>query len=63
MTSTTVAARVAALRQRRAELGLVRLELYVHPDDAPTLRQWARLLERSRKAEQIVGTLKKPRSA
>jgi hypothetical protein len=29
----TTAQRVAELRQRRKELGLVRLELYVHPDD------------------------------
>lgn len=55
MTAKPVAARVAALRKRRAKLGLVRLELYVHPDDAKTLRQWARLLERSRKTEQSIG--------
>jgi|SanBayMetagenome_1026888.scaffolds.fasta_scaffold09620_7 hypothetical protein len=33
MTAKTTAARVAALRQRRAALGLTRLEVYVHPDD------------------------------
>ncbi len=39
MTAKPVAARVAALRQRRAALGLKRLELYAHPDDHAALKE------------------------
>jgi hypothetical protein len=34
----TTAERVSALRQRRADLGLVRLDVYVHADDVAKIR-------------------------
>jgi hypothetical protein len=37
----TVATRVAELRERRAALGLVRLELWVRPEDAERIRTYA----------------------
>jgi hypothetical protein len=40
--------RVAALRQRRAEQGLVRLELYVHPDDHAAVKAVAQALTQQR---------------
>ena len=40
--------RVAALRQRRAEQGLVRLELYVHPDDRAAVKSVAQALTQQR---------------
>lgn len=48
MTAATVAARVAALRQRRAVLGLKRLEIYAHPDDHPALKALAAKLQSAR---------------
>lgn len=48
MTSATVAARVAALRERRAALGLTRLELYAHPEDHEALKKLARRLAKKR---------------
>jgi hypothetical protein len=43
------APRVAALRERRAALGLVRVEVYVHPDDAQPIRDYAQTLAHKRK--------------
>ena len=43
--------RVAALRQRRAAQGLVRLELYVHPDDQAAVKTLAKLLAQNRLAD------------
>jgi hypothetical protein len=43
------APRVAALRERRAALGLVRVEVYVHPDDAQPIRDYAQRLAHKRK--------------
>jgi hypothetical protein len=40
------AARVAALRQRRAALGLVRVEVYVRPQDAERVKRYAARLTR-----------------
>lgn len=42
--------RVAALRQRRAELGLVRVDLYAHPDDHPAIKAYAARKNRARGA-------------
>ena len=39
---------LAALRQRRAEQGLVRLELYVHPDDHAAVKAVAQALTQQR---------------
>ena len=43
------AKRVAALRKRRAAMGLTRLELYAHPDDHQALKNLARSLAKKRK--------------
>lgn len=48
----TATQRVAALRQRRAEQGLVRLELYVHPDDHAAVKAVAQALAKQRSALQ-----------
>lgn len=48
MTAATVAARVAALRARRAALGQTRLELYAHPEDHPAIKALAEKLQRRR---------------
>jgi hypothetical protein len=48
MTAIPVAARVAALRERRAALGLTRLELYAHPDDHAKIKALAAKLQRKR---------------
>jgi hypothetical protein len=39
VTAKTTAERVAALRQRREEEGLVRLELWCHPNDVGRIRR------------------------
>jgi hypothetical protein len=48
MTAATPAQRKAAERQRRADAGLQRLELYAHPEDWPALRALAEKLQRKR---------------
>lgn len=52
MTAPTTA-RVQALRQRRADLGLQRLELYVHPDDRELVQKYARRLQRRREKASL----------
>lgn len=42
------AQRVASLRQRRAAQGLVRLDLYVHPDDRAAIKAFVDSLNRKR---------------
>jgi hypothetical protein len=44
MTAPKSAPRVAALRERRAALGLVRLELYVQPEHVRRIRAFAQAL-------------------
>lgn len=44
----TTATRVAELRRRRADLGLTRLEVYVHPDDHEAVKALAAKLQRKR---------------
>ena len=44
------AQRVAAMRQRRAAQGLVRLELYVRPEDVAAIRALAARLQRQSKS-------------
>ncbi len=44
MTTKPSAPRVAALRKRRAEAGLVRIELWVTPDQAEKIKRYARRL-------------------
>lgn len=51
MAPKTVMERVAALRKRRKELGLTRLELYVHPEDHQQVKIVVAKLNR-RRAEQ-----------
>jgi cell division protein ZapA (FtsZ GTPase activity inhibitor) len=48
MNAKTVNERVAELRQRRQELGLTRLELYVHPEDHEAIKALAEKLQRRR---------------
>ena len=45
------AQRVAAMRQRRAEAGLTRLELYVHPDDHAAVKAMAKALSDQRQCK------------
>jgi hypothetical protein len=40
--------RVAALRKRRQETGLTRLEMYAHPDDHQAIKEAATKLQRKR---------------
>ncbi len=42
-------ARVAALRERRAAAGLVRVEVWVRPEDAERVRRYAARVARSKK--------------
>jgi hypothetical protein len=48
MTAQTPAQRKAAERQRHAEAGLLRLELYAHPDDWPAIKALAEKLQKRR---------------
>ncbi len=48
MKPKTTTARVAALRERRAALGLTRLELYVHPEDHAAVKAVAQALTQRR---------------
>jgi hypothetical protein len=48
MTAQTPAQRKAAERERRAEAGLVRLELYAHPEDWPAIKALAEKLQKRR---------------
>jgi len=45
------AQRVAAMRQRRAAEGLVRLELYVRPEDAAAIKALAARLQQQRQSK------------
>lgn len=40
--------RVRALRQRRADLGLKRMDVYAHPDDQATIKELAAKLQNAR---------------
>ena len=48
LTAKTPAERKAEERQRRAESGLVRLELYAHPGDIDAIKELAAKLQRKR---------------
>ena len=53
--------RVAALRQRRAEQGLTRLELYVHPEDHAAVKAVAQALTQRRSSNgNLTQTQSKP---
>jgi hypothetical protein len=54
MTSATPAARQRALKARRTAAGLVRVQVWIHPDDAPSLSLLSKLRERMRKALEMV---------
>jgi hypothetical protein len=47
-TAKTAAERKAAERQRRSDAGLVRLELYSHPEDHAAIKEHAAKLQRKR---------------
>ncbi len=48
MTAKPATERMAALRKRRQEEGLTRLELWVHPDDHDAVKEAAAKLQRKR---------------
>jgi hypothetical protein len=48
VSAKTLSERQAALRQRRAALGLTRLEVFAHPDDHPPIKELAAKLRRKR---------------
>lgn len=48
----TTGERVAALRQRRADLGLTRLELYAHPTDHQAIKEYAAKLAKQRERKR-----------
>lgn len=52
MTTKTPTQRVQALRQRRADLGLTRLDLYAHPDDHRIIKAYAQALTDKREPKK-----------
>jgi hypothetical protein len=44
----TVAQRVSALRKRRQEAGLTRLEVFAHPEDHGAIKLYAAMLQAER---------------
>lgn len=48
MSAKTASERKAAERQRRQEAGLVRLELFAHPEDHASIKEHAAKLARKR---------------
>jgi hypothetical protein len=48
MAPKTTSERVAAMREVREDLGLKRLEMYVHPEDWPAVKQYAIKLQLKR---------------
>lgn len=48
MTAKPATERMAALRKRRQEEGLTRLDLWVHPDDHDAVKEAAAKLQRKR---------------
>lgn len=52
LSAKTPAQRKADERQRRADAGLVRLEVYAHPDDHEAIKALAAKLQRKREREQ-----------
>lgn len=63
MTAKTATARVIALRERRAALGLTRLELYAHPNDHAAIKAHAEKLAKkraARKSARLACSIKDP---
>lgn len=58
MPATPTVQRVAQMRARRATLGLVRVEVWAHPDDRPRLLAYAAKLRKAR--ERATGKGVKP---
>lgn len=56
MTAQTPAERKASERQRRADAGLTRLEVYAHPDDHAAIKAYAAKLakKRERKRKEVL---------
>jgi NADPH-dependent ferric siderophore reductase len=52
MTAKTATERVYAMRQRRADLGLVRLDVYAHKDDHPAIKALTEKLTNKRMKEK-----------
>jgi hypothetical protein len=53
MTAKSSTARSAAFRKRAKAAGLERVDLYVHPDDAPAIREFAAKLARNRERAEL----------
>jgi len=56
MTAKPATERMAALRKRRQDTGLTRLELWAHPDDHQAIRDEAARLAKARNAAANVPT-------
>ena len=57
MTAKSTSARVAELRARRQAAGLMRLELYAHPEDHQAIKTLAEKLQQKReKVDKRSGT-------
>lgn len=52
MPAKTTAERKADERQRRADAGLTRLEVYAHPDDHEAIKALAAKLQRKREKQR-----------
>lgn len=46
--------RVRALRQRRSAQGLVRMEVYIMPDEKQALADFLKQLEQKRRARKVI---------
>ena len=53
MTPKTTTERVADLRRRRSDAGLVRVELYAHADDVAAIREAARKAKAERALQKM----------
>ena len=53
MTAKTPTQKSTELRQRRADRGLVRVDLYLHPDDAAKIRKTALALNVARLTKEM----------
>ena len=60
MTAKTTTERVAAMRQRRADAGLVRMDVYAHPADHPAIKALAEKLQRKREKAENRSRIEQP---
>jgi hypothetical protein len=62
MATIPSAARVAALRERRAALGLVRVEVWVRPEHVDLIRSWVYAIYNAPEHEGLSVTIARPPS-